>query len=295
MRASVILLVGCAIVSSVALYLVRAHLGVGPGGQWPAREQEEWILAIKSVVLASWLLIFLWGPVAFVKDPALDGISGRAWQNPATEPMSPVGEKVPVRTGTVLAEYRPRLAEYGAFARRAAGAFGWLTLIVLVYVAYSLLRSSAWREWTNVLLLAVVVPLAVGFGWIAAIFARSRVLIHPDGATIVGAFRKVVISNSPNCVIALDEARTSLTDLGSLYIDRATRRRCAVWTSVFDITDADLNEAVLRVAPRVELQDRPSRELARYVSLGERMPFLPLLVIVWGLVFFLSWSARASI
>ena len=291
MRWSVTFFFALALASGLLLIPATAD-----GASWALFDMPTWLRILRVTLWGSVLMVVVWGAmVRLLGGGGPDGVVYRAeyaWRREPKSPMRPVGPTVPVTTGVVVTEYRPQLKEYGAFARATARTVLPFGGLVLAYVIVQLTLADAWSAAKIALAAGIVLPTVIGGGWVLMIFARSRVLIHPDGVTVQGAFRKVVVSNSANCVVATGRARTALTTLGALFVDRATGRRAAVWDTVFEFASSE--HVVTQVVPKITRRKQPDRELARYVSWGDKHPYFPVVAILAVLFFGLLAGADPS-
>ena len=231
------------------------------------------------------MMALVWGFLVLVSGgPRKFYAVERQWREAASTPLPALVTPVAVATDQVVTTYRPVGARYGHYAKGIAWGAILAALPVLVY-AVAVVGRDGW-SWPAVaaVLVAVAGALLAGGGWVLLIFTRSRVEIHPNGVTLRGAFRTVVLDNTTNSLIIRGDARSGLHGLGSLWVDRATRRRCAVWVEMFDLPTGGLDPLLRGTVGRSVIREKPSRDIAPYVSLGERKPYLPLAIVVYVIV-----------
>ncbi len=248
-----------------------------------ATSDHDQILAVIGV--SAGMTALLWGLLVLASGgPRKFYAAERAWGDRPATPLPDLVPPVAVQTDQVLHVYRPSPGAYGRYVLPVARGGLVAAVPVLAYAVWALSNDGFSGLAVPLVLGSVAIAALVGGGWVALIFARSRVDIHPNGVTLTGAFRTVVLDNTTNSLIVRGEARSALHSLGSLWVNRATGQRCAVWEPVFDLPIGGLDPLLRGTVARSVIRQVPSRDVARYVSLGERRPMLPLAVILYLIV-----------
>ncbi|SFC85116.1 hypothetical protein SAMN04487968_112116 [Nocardioides terrae] len=241
---------------------------------------------LMTTLIWAGLVLFSGGPRAFYE-------SSREWRREPAEPLPPTVPAEPVRTDRVLRVYRPDSTRYAVYAKGMAPLAVTLAAPILAYAIFSLWVDGFLAAGVG-LALAIGALLALVMGvYLLCLFRRSRVEIHPNGVTVVGAFRKVVLSNTVNTLVIAGDARTGLHDFGPSYVDRLSGKRCAVWETVFDAPNS-VDAMVMGTVPHAVRRTTPRRDLAKYVSIMERERYLPVALGLFGIVLIASLAVGIS-
>jgi hypothetical protein len=247
--------------------------GWGPGWAAPVA-LAGMAAALMMALLWTLIVVFGGGPRRFYAE-------NLAWKQQAQRPLPPLVAPVAVDTATVLEShgsswhsYVPWLRGQAAYAVPAG-----LPVVLYAVVMIVLGRTAGPVVWS----LALCIGPLILFGAIHTflVYTRTALLIHPNGVTVQGAWRKVVLDDTSNCVLVTGEALTGLYDMGTIYVNRATRQRAAVWELALSVP---VEHIVRTRLPRTVTANQPSRDLAPYVSITQRAPQVLTCGIVLALI-----------
>lgn len=210
------------------------------------------------------------------------------WKRAAEYPLPPLVPSPSVNTNEVTASYQLSLPRYKQFAFTLAKYAIPSAASVIIYSTWSLQNSGFFsiQSATAILVTSISVTLIIGTGWVALLFKRTRVDVHPNGITIQGVINRVTLDNTTNCIMVQQSALGD-TGYGTLYVNRASGKKCRVWN---DFIDVELDNLVLSTLPKIRanVHDKPNRDIAPYVSLNHKISSGHLAVVMYVIILIIT-------